>query len=192
MITIGIPNTGSIKPETMLSLIPNLFVAISFYRQKYGEGLMFDMICPVGCYVHLNRNMCVERVLENKSSHLFFVDSDMEFPEDALAKLLAVDKDIVGGVYNKRGLPIRPILDQKKEDLPSFPFEINALPTGLLLVQTQVFNLIPQPWFAYEFEEGKPGWVGEDIYFCRKAQKYGFEIWCDPTIDIKHIGDYKY
>ena len=192
MITIGIPNTGSVRSETMLSLIPNLFTAISYYQQAYKTGLMFDMICPVGCYVHMNRNLCVNRALENKSSHLFFVDSDMEFPDDALAKLLVVDKDIVAAPYNKRTLPIRPILDTDMKDMPNFPFRINAMPTGLMLVKMEVFNLMLPPWFAFEFVDGKSDWVGEDIYFCRKAEKYGFEIWCEPTIEVKHIGDYKY
>jgi hypothetical protein len=34
--------------------------------------------------------------------------------------------------------------------------------------------------------------MGEDLYFCRKARAWGLEVWCDPTIEIKHIGDYEY
>jgi hypothetical protein len=28
----------------------------------------------------------------------------------------------------------------------------------------------------------------EDVYFCNKAIKNGFKVWCDPTIQIGHIG----
>ena len=34
--------------------------------------------------------------------------------------------------------------------------------------------------------------VGEDIYFCKKVNEAGFGVWCDPTIDVGHLGLYRY
>lgn len=189
---IGTPNTGQIRIETVISLIPALFTTIGYYKQLGEDAPMFGLVFPVGCYVYINRNICVTQAVETNASHLFFVDADVEFPPDTLVKLLHADKDIIGATYNKRSWPPRPILDIRKEDMPDGLCKSNAMPTGVLLIKTDVFRKITQPWFAYQFTEGQEEWVGEDIYFCRKATQAGFEIWCDPTIDVKHIGEYKY
>jgi len=34
--------------------------------------------------------------------------------------------------------------------------------------------------------------LGEDVYFFRKAKKAGFNVYCDFSIKIGHIGDYIY
>lgn len=32
----------------------------------------------------------------------------------------------------------------------------------------------------------------EDYAFCRKARAAGFDIWCDPSFLVSHVGDYEY
>jgi hypothetical protein len=105
---------------------------------------------------------------------------------------LGRDKDIIGAIYNRKTMPITPMLNIEKEKLPNYPFKINAMPTGLLLIKTEVFKKMQPPWFAFRFVDNSLDWMGEDIYFCGKAAEYKFEIWCDPTIEVKHIGDYTY
>ena len=46
-----------------------------------------------------------------------------------------------------------------------------------------------KPYFDFNYK-GKE--VGEGVYFCLKAKDAGYEIWCDPTMDIGHIGEYIY
>ena len=170
-----------------MSLIPNLFTAYNAYDHNIG----FLLDCPAGCHNYKNRNKIALTALETKSDYTFMVDTDMVFPDDTLLRLLRANKDIIGTTYNKRSMPITPIHNTLREDMGSSPFPINAIPTGVILIKTKVFQTMEPPWFAVEWIAGLE-FVGPDIYFCRKAIEYGFTPWLDPTIEVKHIGDYKY
>ena len=45
-----------------------------------------------------------------------------------------------------------------------------------------MFDKIPYPWFIYTLE------MGEDVYFCRKAQNAGYELFLDTDIICGHRG----
>ena len=53
------------------------------------------------------------------------------------------------------------------------------------MVKTRVFDVIPRPWFEFDTYDNKP--VGEDINFCYKAKKCGFDVWVDTTIRTEHL-----
>ena len=60
-----------------------------------------------------------------------------------------------------------------------------------MMIDMKVFDNLKFPWFWFEMgENGKM--IGEDVYFCREAGKAGFEVWCDPRIEVKHIGTFEY
>jgi hypothetical protein len=40
-------------------------------------------------------------------------------------------------------------------------------------------------------EEGNRA-MTEDCGFFLQAQKKGYKVWCDPTLGLKHVGDYEY
>ena len=61
-----------------------------------------------------------------------------------------------------------------------------------MLVNTEVFKKMERPWFAFKYHESGMCEEGEDWYFCRKAKEMGYEVWCNPTISIKHIGEKEY
>ena len=80
---------------------------------------------PVLSFVHLERHiihtarelMAKITLVNPEATHLFFMDSDMVFPAQALNRLLARDKDIVGGCYMARTeTPIPHIYRFKRED----------------------------------------------------------------------------
>ena len=119
------------------------------------------------------------------------VDDDMIYPEDALERLLAHNKDIASGVaytkYEKQELVVE-YLDEKKEGL----FECKAVGGGILLIKCDVFKKIPQPWYGYKWNENGAVTMSNDWFFCEKARESGFDIWCDSTIKAGHIGIKKY
>uniref|UniRef100_A0A6M3JMP3 Putative glycosyl transferase n=1 Tax=viral metagenome TaxID=1070528 RepID=A0A6M3JMP3_9ZZZZ len=184
-LIVGVPNYDGVKTEMMMSLIPNLFLAYN----KYDHKLAYELVCPAGCHNYKNRNKIVMDSLESKSDYVFMVDTDMEFPDDTLVKLLEDDKDIVGCTYNKRALPLTPIHAGER---PKELYRINAVPTGVILIKSSVLRVMDPPWFAVQWLSGVE-FMGPDIYFCTKATRdYGFEVWLDPTIEVKHLGEYKY
>lgn len=94
-VCIGIPHIGDIPPaffDTFLSLSRAADTPVVRVPNK-----------PID----LARNMICEAALEDPDvTHVFFMDVDMQFPPDALFRLVQRDKDVVGGTYMARaGVP---------------------------------------------------------------------------------------
>lgn len=145
-------------------------------------------------YLHWNREFIVQQALEAKASHLWFLDTDMIFPPAGLFRLADLDKDIVGGSYNFRQLPLRSVVklaevdgvfvDATEENMPKEPFQCAVVPTGFMLINLARLVAKVQPPY---FESNLP--LGDDVYFCKKVRAAGLEVWCDPTIEIGHVGE---
>lgn len=182
-LVIGIPTNGEIKSATVACLVPAIFKT---------PLEMIELAIPSTCLVHINRNTIVEIALEEEVDHVMFIDSDMIFPDDGIKILASKDKDIIGANYNVRGkLPLYRTVNYKYKDLPKEPFICDGVASGFMLVKTSVFRKIDPPWFFFKHLGGN-AFLGEDYWFCEKARKAGYDIWCDPTIKIEHIGDYRY
>lgn len=179
-LCVGIPNLGSIRTNTVECLVGVLFTT----------GCDFHLVMPYGCYIDENRNIAAKEALEIGASHLMFIDSDMVFPDNGIATLASRDKRVIGVNYNLRKLPLQRAWIIPGEDTRTSPFKCDALPTGFMLIQTDVFKELSTPWFLCEYAHEKG--EGEDIYFCRKARAKGIDVWCDPTFKVHHIGDYLY
>ena len=202
-ITIGLPSNGYIRAETTIALA----AAVSF-TPKW----RFCLEAPVGPLVHRLREHIAEQALKAGSDYLMFVDSDMVFPPDGIARLVSQGKPIIGADYNYKYPPKRSVTnvdpsklkaEQVVEDprwpghkflnpnnKPKKPFEVRAVGTGFMLIKTEVFQKIPQPWFWFDLKDGH--FLGEDVWFCDRAREAGFSVWCDPTVPIEHIGTARY
>ncbi len=175
-LAIGIASGETIQIDTMLCLLQTIRTL----------EIPNTVIVAKGCYVARNRNEIVRQAQEYKVSHLMFIDTDMAFENEGINKLLAQDKDIIGGMYNKRRLPLENIVHQYKDQTETF--KTDWIPTGFMLIKMSVFDKVKGPWFESNSETG---WA-EDKYFCELAAKQGIETYCDPTIKLKHIGNYPY
>ena len=141
-----------------------------------------QLFLAIGCYIHNNRDTCVRQALENDCSHLLFVDSDVMFAPDAITRLMKHAEDgidVVAARYNKKILPVQPTV---KEDIKELS-EVEFVPTGFLLVNMEVYKKIGKPCFSFSNDA-----ESEDYYFCIKAKEHGYKIYCDPTIEIAHLG----
>lgn len=182
-ITIGIPTNRLIKPKTAKSLLQ--LVAHSKHEYKF-------VVSTRGYNTSENRNYIAAQAVKNGSDYLFFVDDDMILPPDTLDRLLAHDKDIVGGVYMTKYEVQAPVIEYLDPTRPSEVFKCGAIGTGCLLIKISVFRKVPQIWFNYEWNDNGSVKESHDWYFCHKVQRYGIETWADPTLEIKHIGQYEF
>ena len=198
-VLIGMCTGGTVRSETVTSLIG----AMEMLKQK---GVDTGLSIQVGGYVAWNRNALVRTAKERGATHLMFIDNDMIFPASGIVRLLDHDKDIVGGAYNARGVEGMPVVSTVKlsDDYTSGKYDFNAqippqlfkcygMGTGFMLIKMSVFDdpKLPAPWFeAPEDPDGTHH--TEDIEFCRKALKLGYDVWCSPTIKIGHIGTHVY
>lgn len=96
------------KPTIVCLGVPHLGKLESYFVET-----VLALKAPVGgskFWVHVEnriiddaREMIAETFMANPdATHLFFMDSDMVFPDEALRRLLSRDLDIVGGVYFAR------------------------------------------------------------------------------------------
>ncbi len=159
------------------------------------KGLMidFDFIMRLGCDIVGSRIWLVKRAKELGGTHILFVDDDMSFltnKENPLKTLLERDKDIIGAAYNFRSLPFKSTAVDAEGIRKDEPYKCKTLGTGFLLIKLDVFDKLPEPWFTFGRKPDGDLAYGEDTYFCQQAIKAGFDVWCDPTLSVQHIGEY--
>ncbi len=187
LIAMPTPNTGLMYTKTFVSLI------------NLAKPPGFDFYFSRGGYIDFQRNSAVDYMMKSPDfTHIFFVDSDMVIPKDALIKLFKQDKGIISGLYFHRNPPHEPHLYKiEKENLVSIKnyqknstAECDAVGAGCLLIRRDVFEKLKP---AAKFVDGQHQFfvttptVGEDIFFCELAKKNGIEIFCDTSVKCGHI-----
>ena len=184
-VFIGTPNTGLVTYAWAVQLeslkkIPNTTI--------FGwKGAPFDVA----------RNNLVREARKVKAQYLFFLDSDVHPPADAISNLMACRMPIISGlvlakrgkgypaIWRRNGLSYAPITQFPQ----SAVIPVDAIPMGCCLIDMRVFDVIPEPWFKWEIdlpEEKDTGKLSEDFYFCRKAQANGLSIGCYTGVRCEH------
>ena len=187
-LAVGIPSNGTIKMNTMMSV----------FQMMGSLPYKFDLITFQSCVIHFNREKIADGALKSNATHLLFVDTDMVFQPSVLEKLLKDDKDIIGvKTYLRQSERVSTVasVDENGENpLPESEtelFECYGVGTGFMLIKADVLRKMEKPRFMFDFnKDGEV--IGEDIWFCRKARQMGYKVWCDPTVEVLHLGDFAY
>ncbi len=160
------------------------------------------------------RNVLTMEFLRSDCTHLLFIDSDLIFSADHVARLLSHDEDIVGGFYPKK--------QQGRAELvfntliPPAPMDerrltpVRYIGTGFICVKRRVFEKMIEemgdqlifevdgqkgktgfdfwPVGVYKYKDGTSRYLSEDWYFCQRAIDLGFKVYGDNAILLKHSG----
>lgn len=139
--------------------------------------------------------------LNEKTDYILWLDSDMVFPPELMLDMLAdleTGKDIVTCVYHMRRAPFRPVIwkklrqgltaaDNESENYDDYPrdglFKVEGCGFGAVMMRTEVIRAVVDRY--HELFTPLPGY-GEDLSFCIRARACGYEIWCDPKIQLGH------
>jgi len=163
--------------------------------------------------VNRARNSCAAKFLAGDATHLMFVDADIHFNPTDIVKLVAHDKDIVGGIYPQKTLPPKMVvntLDNAKTE--GDLVEVGTLGTGFMLIKRGVFEHMidagtqkytdaiglskAEDNHQYDFFnctiDSQGRYLTEDWSFCRKWRELGGAIWADTTIALAHVGYYRF
>lgn len=143
---------------------------------------------------------------ETNADYLLMVDDDMVLPPNVIQRLMSHRKDIVGALCFSEGIggKVRPVIHviEEEDDKPTinvlYNYPTNSLlrvaGTGgaCLLVTRRAAKSIREqmgdhvmPFFAFGMHHNVK--IGEDIAFCLRASKAGFDTWVDTGIVIPHI-----
>src|SRR3990167_3847385 len=197
-ICIAMVSNRLIQPKTVLSLA-------NLLRETKHETHV--VLATEGYTTAQVRIYCVIQAQKAECTHILYLDDDMLFEKDALDRLLAHGKEIVGVNAYSRALPLSSTVGLMDKDgkylepekhtewemrIPEGLFECFSIGTGVLLIDMKVFDVIAKPWFKFDMHEEGYMKQGEDSWFCTEAKKKGYKIYCDPTLKIGHIGSYIY
>jgi hypothetical protein len=72
--------------------------------------------------------------------------------------------------------------------------EVGSVGTGVMLIKREVFQGMSEPWFDMPWQYDNRGYMGEDVFFCKKAQELGFKVYIDHDVskEIGHIGTFEF
>jgi hypothetical protein len=154
-----------------------------------------------------------------KYTDLVFIDDDMKWDAMSVVRLLAADKDVIGGVGRKKQDKIAWCVRVAPETHaaggtytqgPMNSIEVETVGTGLLKITREAFDRLaaerpdlkmdprdeempPEVRALYHrFFYFGPREEGEDYQFCLNWRECGGSVWIDPSITLGHIGRKNY
>lgn len=181
-------------------MVPQQF-SFALAALTYSSNLPLMLVRGQSSVVAHARNNCLAAIEQaeaqgNQVTHIFFLDSDVIVPADALKRLVKHDKDIVAGSYRRRSPPFELMgttLDHQPAKVETGLLEMERLPTGCMLIKRRVFANMMKPYFRYDVDGEEI--ITEDVTFCQRARANGFKVWLDVdlTKEIAHLytGDLK-
>lgn len=202
-VFIGIPSGSEWKADFGMSLA-GLMASTGRPLADGGHIERVQLWNTKGSILTRSRATLVKKALELECSHLLFLDSDMTFPAWTLHQLLKHNKAVVAANCPTKTLPSCPTARLDNEtgsgklvysDAAAVGLEkVWRVGTGVMLIQTKVFQDVPKPWFAITYNPESDDDVGEDWHFCKLLEAAGIPIWIDHTLSkhIGHVGSYTY
>jgi len=155
------------------------------------------------CRTDIARNELVNGFMKKATDPrdtLVMLDNDHIHPVDVIARLVAHDKPVVGGLAFRRGEPYFPcafVRDQNGalrilQEYPKGLLEVTLTGTGAIAIQRQVFDRLseagyPWPFFRYIYKAGDPVLPSEDIYFGESCEAAEISHWLDTETVSPHI-----
>ena len=167
------------------------------------------------------RNRLAAQFLASDCTHLLFLDTDLIFSPDHIARLVSHDEPIVAGLYPKKQTDLAWVcnLDEGSETDDRGLHPARYAGTGCLLIAREVFEKIRElhPEIEYDPDEGDTGevkwdffatgvrlfegsagtparrrYLSEDWMFCQRALDLGSDIWMDTGVILRHVGECVY
>lgn len=181
-------------------------------KQVMPEGLRVQTQKFPEPEIDVSRDKAVAMAIQSGARWLFFWDADIVLPPDALVRLMSHNKPIVSGLYVRRhdppfnellkfredGIGIRPLEDNEFQYGAAL-VPVDVVPTGCLLIQTDVFMKVPPFQLTIDGQQARPanflwtewrlnGGMSEDFSWVAKARRTGVEVYCDTSIQARHVG----
>lgn len=201
---------GNIKPAFMQSLMA---LQQSLILGRLPHDFMY---LTNESLIQRARNNCAARFLESDYSHMMFIDSDIEFTADDVAKLWshAFDgHDLVCGLYRmkKQGAAYAAWVNGSLIEEPEGGLiEVDYAGTGFMLISRKCLEkMIEKYGDVTEHDAGGftawnlfgtgvrdngdgPYFVSEDYDFCQKWRECGGKVMMDTDVRLKHWGSIAY
>ena len=160
------------------------------------------------------RNTLTAKFLATKeSTHLMFIDADIGWEPWHLLALLNHDKDVIGGLYPMKTIPVKWCVNGipgAPDNDPNGLLEVTKTGTGFLLIKRHVLEKLSshpavkpfkndigldpsldqymKTYFDTAVRENR--YYSEDWTFCENWRDLGGQIWVDKRVLLRHTGTY--
>ena len=161
------------------------------------------------------RNNLMAKMMTNKAAtHFMFIDADIRFQPESIFQMLASNKDVIGGLYPKKALPISYVINVKPgTQIINDVFPVDTMGTGFMLFKRHVYEQLceahpeckyvddvglgkqfePTMFSIFDTEIDEQGhYLSEDWTFCRRWAKLGGEIFAHSKVLLNHSGHYEF
>lgn len=159
------------------------------------------------------RDKIVDEFLRSDCNRLFMIDDDQRWQPDDFMRLLALSTqvDCVTAAYAaKKDHPtffIKPVAGETPRQLSELGlWEIEGIGLGFACMTREVVEAVAKNKpVAFDQMDGAHYRVvfrtdinedgnfrGEDMAFFADIREAGFKVWCDPSIELGHIGTKEY
>ena len=178
----------------------------SFVNMEKPEGTSYTIVRNT--LIYIARNIVASNAVQNNFDRVLWLDSDMRFPKDMIARLsedMDEGRELVTGLYFTRKPPIKPNaftelwwepgednIDTGAEHLWTYPediVEIDACGMGCCMMSVDLIKKVGEKY-------GSPftpiDGMGEDLSFCFRVKQLGIPMYCDTRIKCDHIGNMVY
>lgn len=207
---IGMPcYGGNVSEPTMTSLLRFILMA-----QQVGLNWSLDTMVNESLVTRARNNLMAKMMTNQAATHFMFIDADIRFQPESILQMMACDKDVIGGLYPKKALPVNYVINLKRETkVQGDIFTVDTMGTGFLLFKRHVYEKLcaAHPECKYVDDVGlgkqyeptmfsifdvaideKGHYLSEDWLFCRRWSALGGEIWAHGKVLLNHIGHYEF
>lgn len=172
-------------------------------------GIEHQSVFKVGCpYISHARAEMLRQALDTDADCIVFIDHDVSWRPEDLAKLIMTDGDVVAGTYRfkKPEVEYMATIRCNADGTPIVREDgcilADKVPAGFLKVTREAVRKFMRayPELVYGHPE-KPSvdlfnhgahlgvWYGEDYAFSRRWNECGGRIWLVPDLNLDHNGD---
>lgn len=207
---IGIPCYGGMISEpTMTS-----FLRFTLLAQQVGLNWSLDTMVNESLIPRGRNNLMAKMMTNKAATHFMFIDADIRFQPESIMQMIAYDKEVIGGLYPKKALPINYVINLKPQvTVQGDIYTVDTMGTGFLLFKRQVYEKLiqahPETKYVDDIGLGKQyepmmyaifdcvidhrgHYLSEDWTFCRRWQALGGEIWAHSKTLLNHVGHYEF
>ena len=196
------------KPTNILVAIPTAkYIEVETFKSvwdlKKPAHVQLEFQYFFGYNIQQIRNLQASWMLCNQFDHMLHVDSDMTFPAHTLEMLMDMQnttRAITSGVYIQRHDHIKVVEAYEHNPhtgghmhvhpnnlTPSRILDVEAVGFGCCLVRREVYEQVADPWFEYKNALESKDIVSEDVDFCMKAKRKGFQTAIHTGLHYGHI-----
>jgi hypothetical protein len=173
-VMIAMPVYRDMSPITVHCLLEAQGIAM---KAEIPCTVLFERGCAM---VEVARSACVHRFLKTDRTKLFWIDADLQWSTDAFLRMIGLSTKMkaVCGSYPGKVEPLTFILNEKLAD--------KAPRCKMRDMDGEIMRHV------FRTEVKNEALVGEDMVFFNDIRALGYEVWCDPSLELGHIGSKVY